>query len=29
MKKIAEELNIKNIPTKLNKTWGIQTVSLF
>lgn len=28
MKKIAEELNIKNIPTKLNKTWGIQTVSL-
>jgi DNA invertase Pin-like site-specific DNA recombinase len=28
MKKIAEELNMKNIPTKLNKTWGIQTVSL-
>ena len=28
MKKIAEELNLKRIPTKLNKTWGIQTVSL-
>ncbi len=28
MKKIAEELNSNNIPTKLNKTWGTQTVSL-
>ena len=28
MKKIAEELNSKDIPTKLNKTWGAQTVSL-
>ena len=28
MKKIAQELNLKNIPTKLNKTWGIQTISL-
>ena len=28
MKKIAQELNLRNIPTKLNKTWGIQTVSL-
>jgi len=28
MKKIAEELNSNNIPTKLNKTWGAQTVSL-
>ena len=28
MKKIAQELNLKSIPTKLNKTWGIQTVSL-
>jgi hypothetical protein len=28
MKKIADELNFKNIPTKLNKTWGAQTVSL-
>jgi DNA invertase Pin-like site-specific DNA recombinase len=28
MKKIADELNSKNIPTKLNKTWGIQTVSV-
>ena len=28
MKKIAEILNQKNIPTKLNKTWGSQTVSL-
>lgn len=28
MKKIAEELNSRNIPTKLNKTWGAQTVSL-
>ncbi|MCJ7571712.1 MAG: recombinase family protein [Candidatus Thermoplasmatota archaeon] len=28
MKKIAEELNLKSIPTKLNKAWGIQTVSL-
>jgi len=28
MKIIAEELNSKDIPTKLNKTWGAQTVSL-
>jgi len=28
MKKIAEDLNLNNIPTKLNKTWGTQTVSL-
>jgi DNA invertase Pin-like site-specific DNA recombinase len=28
MKKIADELNLKSIPTKLNKVWGIQTVSL-
>ena len=28
MKKIAEELNLKSIPTKLNKVWGIQTISL-
>jgi len=28
MKKIAEELNLKSIPTKLNKVWGTQTVSL-
>lgn len=28
MKKIAEELNSRDIPTKLNKTWGAQTVSL-
>ncbi len=28
MKKIAQELNLKSIPTKLNKAWGIQTVSL-
>ena len=28
MKKIADEFNSKNIPTKLNKTWGIQTVSV-
>ena len=28
MKKIAKELNLKSIPTKLNKTWGTQTVSL-
>ena len=28
MKKIANELNKKNIPTKFNKTWGTQTVSL-
>ena len=28
MKKIAQELNLKSIPTKLNKVWGIQTVSL-
>lgn len=28
MKKIAESLNIDNIPTKQNKTWGSQTVSL-
>jgi DNA invertase Pin-like site-specific DNA recombinase len=28
MKKIAQELNLKCIPTKLNKVWGIQTVSL-
>ena len=28
MKKIAEVLNSRNISTKLNKTWGPQTVSL-
>ncbi len=28
MKKIAKELNKKNIPTKLKKLWGSQTVSL-
>jgi site-specific DNA recombinase len=28
MKKIAQILNEKNIPTKLNKTWGSQTISL-
>ena len=28
MKIIAEELNSKDIPTKMNKTWGAQTVSL-
>ena len=28
MKKIAGELNSKSVPTKLNKKWGIQTVSL-
>lgn len=28
MKKIAEILNQKNIPTKLNKIWGPQTVSI-
>jgi DNA invertase Pin-like site-specific DNA recombinase len=28
MKKIAEDLNLNNIPTKLNKTWGAQTISL-
>ena len=28
MKKIAGELNYKSVPTKLNKKWGIQTVSL-
>lgn len=28
MKIIAEELNSKDIPTKLDKTWGAQTVSL-
>jgi len=28
MKKIAEILNQQNIPTKLNKIWGSQTVSL-
>jgi DNA invertase Pin-like site-specific DNA recombinase len=28
MKIIAEELNSKDIPTKLNKTWGAQTISL-
>jgi hypothetical protein len=28
MKKIAEIFNYKNIPTKLNKSWGPQTVSL-
>lgn len=28
MKKIAEELNTRDIPTKFNKTWGAQTVSL-
>jgi DNA invertase Pin-like site-specific DNA recombinase len=28
MEKISKELNLDNIPTKLNKTWGAQTVSL-
>lgn len=28
MKKIANYLNSKNIPTKQNKKWGSQTVSL-
>jgi DNA invertase Pin-like site-specific DNA recombinase len=28
MKKISNELNSKNIPTKLNKKWGPQTISL-
>lgn len=28
MEKIAQILNGKNVPTKLNKTWGSQTVSL-
>jgi len=28
MKKIANELNSKNIPTKQNRNWGSQTVSL-
>jgi site-specific DNA recombinase len=28
MKKISNELNSKNIPTKQNKKWGPQTVSL-
>lgn len=28
MKKIAEVLNKENIPTKLNKKWGSQTISL-
>jgi len=28
MKKIAEKLNSENIPTKLNKNWGSQTISL-
>jgi len=27
MKRISDELNLDNIPTKLNKTWGAQTVS--
>ncbi len=27
MKKISDELNLKNIPTKMNKTWGTQTIS--
>lgn len=28
MKKISEDLNLRNIQTKLNKTWGAQTISL-
>lgn len=28
MKEISKDLNLRKIPTKLNKTWGAQTISL-